>query len=352
MKGLQAPEARSTALPLCTLAPAKINLGLFVGALRADSRHRLVTVMQAISLADRVRLEAASGARDEVMCPDVGCAPHENLAARALALLRAEGVLDCPPLRLSIEKSIPVAGGLAGGSADAGAALRLAETLLAGARSSAPGGRSLLALAAQLGADVPAQVFPGRYLATGAGERLDALPEAGGSCGVLLIALARELKAGAVYAHAERLRQPRSRAELAQLAEALQRALGGGAALPPAELLENDLQDAARALCPEIGHALELAREAGARHALVSGSGPTVIGLFPGVEGPAQAQRAAAALRTQLSSERSAREQEGTGSPLGAGALAAIHAASFMPAQFARVRSGRDCSADLKRGTA
>jgi len=333
------PQLRSAGLPLCTLAPAKINLGLFVGERRADSRHNLITVMQAISLADRVALAAAAGAEDELLCPDVGCPPDDNLAARALALLRAEHALDCPPLALRIEKSIPVAGGLAGGSADAGATLRLAATLARPCRQRAEGDRSLLALAARLGADVSAQVFPGRHLAAAAGERLEALPEPGEACGVVVIALARELAASAVYAHADRLRAPRTAAQLAQLARELREALAEGAALPPAELLENDLQAAACALCPEIEPALALARAAGAEHALVSGSGPTVIGLFPGAGGPAAAQRAAAELRAQLLAERSAQGPAGTGAQAGAGAIAAVVAAAFVPASFARVRS-------------
>jgi len=329
------PEASA----LAALAPAKINMGLFVGQARADRRHELVTVMQAISLADRVQLELTAGARDEVLCPDVGCAPQENLAARALVLLRTRAARELPPLRLQIEKSIPVAGGLAGGSADAGAALRLAAPLISSRSERAVRGAQLLALAAELGADVPAQLAPGRYLARGAGERLEALAQPADECGVLVIALARELASGAVYAEAERMRSPRSAAELEELASALRVALCEGAVLPPPELLANDLQSAACALCPDIEVALALGAQAGAKPVMVSGSGPSVVGLFPGRDGLARAQRAAAELRAQLQPCKRAPERGARDAPTPAGAIAAIHAASFVASDFALPRA-------------
>src|SRR5271167_4308485 len=109
------------------LAPAKVNLGLFLGPIRAeDSRHELVTVMQSISLADELTLEpAAAGAvKDELICPAVAGPPEENLAAAALRAFRSRTGWDGPPVRLAIVKRIPVAAGLAGGSADAAATLR------------------------------------------------------------------------------------------------------------------------------------------------------------------------------------------------------------------------------------
>src|SRR3954468_18214305 len=154
-------------------APAKLNLCLFLGPRRErDGRHELVTVFQPLTLADRVSLEPAPlGARgDDVSCPGVPGPPEENLAARALKMFRARTNWAGPPVRLYIDKRIPVAAGMAGGSADAGAALRLA------ARTAGSGDDALLrAIAAELGADVPAQVRPARYLATGAGEELRAL---------------------------------------------------------------------------------------------------------------------------------------------------------------------------------
>jgi 4-diphosphocytidyl-2-C-methyl-D-erythritol kinase len=261
------------------LAPAKVNLGLFVGPVRAhDGKHELATVMQSISLADELTLEhAPAGAtQDEIVCPDVPGPPGENLAAKALGAFRAATGWDVGPLRLSIVKRIPLAAGLAGGSADAAAALRLAR------HASGLGDEQLLReLGAHLGADVPAQVTPGRWLATGAGERLHALPNP--PLSVLVLPSAAELSTAAVYAEADRLGLGHSSQELEQRSLELRAAFELGAPLPAArELLRNDLQPAAVSLCPQIDDALAVAREAGASETLVSGSGPTVIGLFAG----------------------------------------------------------------------
>jgi 4-diphosphocytidyl-2-C-methyl-D-erythritol kinase len=269
------------------LAPAKINLGLFLGPARAsDGKHELVSVMQSISLADEVALEAAPrGAdRDEVICPGVSAVDGENLAAAALRAFRESTGWQAPPLRLSIVKRIPVAAGLGGGSADAAATLRLAS------HASGLGDEQLLrALGARLGADVPAQITPGRWLASGAGEQLQELAPARSRFGVLVLPLAAALSTAAVYSEADRLELGRPHQELAELREQLQAALAHGATLPAAtELLHNDLQRAAVSLCQQIIDVLAQARDAGAEPALVSGSGPTVLGLFA----PARAGRA------------------------------------------------------------
>jgi 4-diphosphocytidyl-2-C-methyl-D-erythritol kinase len=261
------------------LAPAKINLGLFVGPVReSDGRHELVSAMQSISLADELTLEAApaGGDVDEVLCPGVSLADGENLAARALRAFRASTGWRAPPLRLSIVKRIPVAAGLGGGSADAAATLRLAR------HASGLGDEQLLRkLAAELGADVPAQVAPGRWLASGAGERLQELAPWRSRFGVLVLPMAAALSTAAVYAEADRLGLGCARAALAERHKELRAAFAHGAPLPAArELLHNDLQRAAVSLCPQIADALGEAREAGAELAMVSGSGPTVLGLF------------------------------------------------------------------------
>lgn len=285
------------------LAPAKINLGLFVGPARAhDGRHELASVMQSISLADELTLgPAGAGAgEDEIACPGVDGDPHENLAARALRAFREATGWDAPPLRLSIAKRVPVAAGLGGGSADAAAALRLAHA------ASGLGDRELLlALASELGADVPAQVVPGRWLATGAGERLEELSAPVGTLGVLVLPVAVALSTAEVYREADRLGLCCSVESLAERSAALRAAYRHGPAIAPAlELLENDLQRAAVSLCPEIAPALRRARESGAAVSMVSGSGPTVLGLFPGSSathepGPLLAERAAVSLRRQ-----------------------------------------------------
>jgi 4-diphosphocytidyl-2-C-methyl-D-erythritol kinase len=278
------------ALPLRALAPAKVNLGLFVGPTRPDGRHELASVMQSISLADELTLEAAppGSEHDEVECEAV---LGENLAARALELFRAATGWDEAPLRLRIDKRIPVAAGLGGGSADAAATLRLAT-----AASGSGDTDLLLALATELGADVPAQVAPGRWLAAGAGELLRALPDPFSPLGVLVLAQTGGLSTAKVYAEADRLGLARDASSLRRQHDLLGRALELGAALPAAELLHNDLQAAAKQLCPEVEQSLEQALGAGAEIAFLSGSGPTVIGLFGRANGLARAQRAAAGL--------------------------------------------------------
>jgi len=286
---------RLPALPARALAPAKINLGLFLGPTRAeDSRHELVTVMQSISLADELTLEYAPAgvSEDEVVCPGVSGPPSQNLARAALDAFRAATGWDAPPLRLSIVKRIPVAAGLAGGSADAAATLRLARHV------SGLGDEALLReLGAALGADVPAQISPGRWLASGAGEHLRELSNPSRPFGVLLLPVAAELSTAAVYKEADRLEPARAPQELEQRRLALTAALELGAPVPTVkELLHNDLQAAAISLCPAISDALEQAREVGAEEVLVSGSGPTVVGLFLRANGLGRAERAAAGL--------------------------------------------------------
>jgi 4-diphosphocytidyl-2-C-methyl-D-erythritol kinase len=286
-------------LPARALAPAKINLGLFLGPTREDRRHELVTVMQSISLADELTLEwAGAGAEeDEVLCPGVSGPPRPGSPPAALAAFREATGWEEPPLRLSIDKRIPVAAGLGGGSADAAAALRLARHA-----SGLGDDRLLHELGAQLGADVPAQIAPGRWLATGAGEVLERLPDPNPEWfGLLILPFGAELSTAAVYAEADRLGVGRPAAELEDRRGALRAALELSAPVPAAsELLENDLTQAAISLCPEIAAALVQAREAGAELALVSGSGPTVVGLFPHANGLGRAQRAAAALGGRL----------------------------------------------------
>jgi len=255
-------------------APAKINLCLYVGPTRPDGRHELVSIFQPIGLADEVELQPAGlgSAADRVICPGV---QGENLAALALRRFRERTGWDGAPVHLRIEKRIPIAAGMAGGSADAGAALRLV------ARAAGIDDDALLReLGAELGADVAAQVRPRRYLATGAGERLTPLPPPA-PYGVLVLPSHVELSTADVYREFDRQGLPRDAAALATKLREVSTAAGD----LPDELIVNDLEPAARALCPEIDNALAAARGAGAQHALVCGSGPTVIGLFADLRG-------------------------------------------------------------------
>ncbi|HYQ78650.1 MAG TPA: hypothetical protein VEP91_06030 [Solirubrobacterales bacterium] len=245
-------------------APAKLNLCLYLGRTREDGLHELCSLFEPLALADLITV--APGEHDEVVCPGV---EGENLAARALAGLRERG-WDREPLRIEIEKRVPVAAGLGGGSGDAAAVLRLAAGEVA----------DLPALAAELGADVPSQLRPALALVRGAGERIELLPEPAEHAAVLLPG-GGGLSTAAVFAEADRLGLGRGAEELDELAARLREAAGAGASpLDYPDLLVNDLQPAALSLRPDIGEALAALRAAGAPLAILSGSGPTAVGLF------------------------------------------------------------------------
>ena len=257
-------------------APAKLNLCLYLGSRRADGLHELCSLFEPLALADLIEVSEAE--RDEVRCPGVD---GENLAARALAALRERG-WERPPLRVEIEKRIPVAAGLGGGSADAAAVLRLARDSVEW-----PGGRipDLNEIAAELGADVPSQLVPSLSLVRGAGELVDRLPDPASHV-VVLLSGGGGLGTAEVFAEADRLGLGRSGSELEELAERLRRAAGAGRSpLDYADLLVNDLEPAARSLRPEIGEALDALRAAGAPLAFLTGSGPTACGIFPAIAG-------------------------------------------------------------------
>jgi len=282
---------------LRALAPAKVNLALMLGAVRADGRHRLVTVFQSLSLADELELELAEGqAGDSVSCPGV---QGENLVARALAELREAG-WGAPPVHVRVHKRIPVAGGMAGGSADAAAALRLAVALdrelrPAGTPLHTQAGGALVArVAAALGADVPSQLEPGLALGTGAGEvvrRLSPLREHA----FLVLPAPHALPTPEVFREADRLRLGRDGGALDALELELPRAFAPGSQ-PPRALVTNDLEPAAVSLCPWCGTALEELAALGAEQAMVSGSGPTVFGLWWGAGARNRAAEARALL--------------------------------------------------------
>jgi len=249
-------------------APAKINVCLFLGPERPDGRHELVTIFQPVDLKDSVTL--ARSDHDEVVCPGVD---GENIAAAAVAAFKEQTRFD-EPIRIAIRKRIPVAGGMAGGSADAAATLRLLAR-----RSGIKA--DLHAIADRLGADVPAQIEPARYLATGSGEILERL-EPVSPYGVLVLPGPEPLSTAAVFRQAAEMGLSRSPEDLAERLAAVR------AALPdlPGGLAVNDLEPAALALMPEIGERMEHARAAGADHVLLSGSGPTVLGLFRDTAAP------------------------------------------------------------------
>jgi 4-diphosphocytidyl-2-C-methyl-D-erythritol kinase len=265
-------------------APAKLNLCLYVGERRADGLHEICSLFQAVTLGDTVTMELAQGDVDEIVCPGV---EGTNLAAVALTSFRERFGWHRPAVRVTIEKRIPIAGGLGGGSADAGAVLRLA------AKGSGVGGRveDLQELAISIGADVPSQVEPGSHLVLGAGEVLERMHKTWHLAAVLLTS-DQGLSTADVYARHDQLGHGRSNLghDRDLLVEAITTA--GYSPLEFAPMLHNDLEPATLDLQPEAGRALELLQDAGAHVAHFSGSGPTAFGLFESRE-DAEAARAA-----------------------------------------------------------
>jgi 4-diphosphocytidyl-2-C-methyl-D-erythritol kinase len=265
---------------LRALAPAKVNLCLFLGPSRSDGRHELVTLFESVSLSDSLELTPLDIGGDQVICPGV---EGPNLAAAALAALRDAG-WDGPPVRVEIRKRIPVAAGLGGGSADAAAILRLVQAL-------APVPDDLAGrVACELGADVPAQRQPGLTLGTGAGEEVEPL-EPLAPHALVIVPQTFGLSTAEVYAEADRLDLPRNAGELAARRRELAAAATPGGRLPPG-LLVNDLEPAAISLAGGVSGALEAVRLAGAEHVLVCGSGPTVAGIWWGEDADGSARAA------------------------------------------------------------
>ena len=263
-------------MPGTMLAPAKLNLCLFVGPKREDGLHEIRSLFEPLELADELKLAEADS--DEVIIEGI---EGRDLTAKALAALRTNG-WQGPPLRIEVTKRVPVAAGLGGGSADAAAVLRLARGEVEGLRS----------IAAEIGADVPSQLQPRACLVAGAGEVIEPVPPPA-EHGVVLIPQADGLATAAVYTEADRLGTPRGDSELEAIRRQLRDAVDqGGSPLDYREHLVNDLQPAAISLRPEIENALTALEGAGAAHAMVTGSGPTAFGLYPTVDAAVAAAEA------------------------------------------------------------
>jgi 4-diphosphocytidyl-2-C-methyl-D-erythritol kinase len=250
--------------------PGKVNLYLAVGDRRADGYHELTTVFHAVSLVDEVTVRNADVLSLELTGEGVDELPTDerNLAWRAAELM-AEHVGRAPDVSITIDKSIPVAGGMAGGSADAAAVLVAMNVLweLAVPR------RDLHALAAQLGSDVPFALHGGTALGTGRGEELAAVLARNTFHWVLAFA-GRGLSTAAVFSELDRLRDVGAPPRLDPPGPVLA-ALAAGDAQRLAPLLGNELQTAAVSLEPAMRRTLRAGAEAGALAGIVSGSGPT-----------------------------------------------------------------------------
>ncbi|MYW18347.1 4-(cytidine 5'-diphospho)-2-C-methyl-D-erythritol kinase [Streptomyces sp. SID2955] len=270
--------------------PAKVNVQLAVGAARSDGFHDLANVFLAVGLYDEVTVTPADELRVTCAGPDAGQVPLDrtNLAARAaLALAGRRGVE--PAVHIHIAKDIPVAGGMAGGSADGAGALLACDTLWGTGASRA----ELLAICAELGSDVPFSLVGGAALGVGRGELLTPL-EVGGTFHWVFAMAARGLSTPAVFREFDRLAEGREIPEPVASAELLE-ALAKGDADALAAATANDLQPAALSLFPELARTLEAGREAGALATLVSGSGPTTAFL---TRDAGSAEKVAEALRS------------------------------------------------------
>ena len=271
-----------TATPVTVRVPAKVNVQLAVGAARPDGFHDLANVFLAVGLYDEVTATPADTLRITAEGHDVDQIPLDrtNLAARAAELLAARHGIE-PHVHLHIRKDIPVAGGMAGGSADAAGALLACDALW----STGASRDELLAICAELGSDVPFTLVGGAALGRGRGELLTPLAVGGTFHWVFAVAEGG-LSTPAVYGEFDRLTAGTDVPE-PEAAPELLAALKSGDATALASALSNDLQPAALSLRPSLTETLEAGTAAGALAALVSGSGPTTAFLVKDAEAAA-----------------------------------------------------------------
>lgn len=266
--------------------PAKVNVQLAVGAARPDGFHDLANVFLAVSLYDEVTATAAGELTVTCAGPDADKVPLDrtNLAARAAEILAERAGLS-PDVHLHIEKRIPVAGGMAGGSADGAAAL-LACDALWGLKTPVP---ELLDICAELGSDVPFSLLGGAALGTGRGEILT--PVAAGTFHWVFAVADGGLSTPAVFREFDRLTAG-TQVPAPQASPALLAALASGVPDELAATLANGLQPAALSLRPSLADTLAAGTDAGALAGLVSGSGPTTAFLVRDAESAAKAAAA------------------------------------------------------------
>ncbi len=257
--------------------PAKVNLHLAVGPVRDDGYHELVTVFHAVSLFDEVTVAPADTGSITVTGEGAGRVPADatNLAARAAAVLARAASPDreAPGLAIRIRKRIPVAAGLAGGSADAAATLVACNELWRTGLDQ----QQLCELAGGIGADVAFALLGGTAIGTGRGDSVTPALAAGTYHWVLAFAHGG-LSTAEVYAACDRIRASRGEQPPAPdlaMDHGLLTALRSGDPVELGPLLANDLQPAAISLRPGLRRTLAAGREHGALGAIVSGSGPT-----------------------------------------------------------------------------
>jgi len=260
-------------------APGKVNLSLAVGALAPDGYHPLATVFQAVSLYEDVTARASNRFELTVAGPFADGVPTDetNLAIRAARLLAEQVGID-DGVHLHVHKGVPVAGGMAGGSADAAAALVACDALWQTGLSR----ETLADLAARLGSDVPFALLGHTAIGTGRGHLLTPAMTRGEYHWVFAIRT-QGLATPAVYAAFDRISGAAAEAEPQADLELMQ-ALRAGDSAALGVALRNDLEPAAIELAPELTETLAVAHDAGALGAIVSGSGPTVAALARGAK--------------------------------------------------------------------
>ncbi len=257
-------------------APAKVNLQLAVGPLRTDGYHELVNVFHAVSLYDEVTATPADRLSVTVDGDGADLVPagQDNLAAQAARALARATRRKAAKVHLRIRKGIPVAGGMAGGSADAAAALLACDALWStNLWQSREGRAKIMEIAAGLGADVPFALLGGTAVGVGRGDQLTVALARGTYHWVFALA-ENGLPTPAVYAELDRLRGGEDAASPVASAP-LMSALSAGDPVALGAALSNDLGPAALCLRPRLRHTLDAGREHGALGAVVSGSGPT-----------------------------------------------------------------------------
>ncbi|MEU2428037.1 4-(cytidine 5'-diphospho)-2-C-methyl-D-erythritol kinase [Streptomyces sp. NPDC007861] len=286
--------------------PAKVNVQLAVGGVREDGYHDLANVFLAVGLYDEVTVAPAETLTVTCSGPDADQVPLDrtNLAARAAELLAARHGID-PAVHIHIAKDIPVAGGMAGGSADGAGALLACDALW----STGASRDELLDICAELGSDVPFSLVGGAALGTGRGERLTVLPVGGAFHWVFAVADGG-LSTPAVYREFDRLNEAVD-VPAPVASPVLLDALGTGDATALASALVNDLQPAALSLRPSLADTLTAGTEAGALAALVSGSGPTTAFLAKDADAAAGIAEALLASRTCRSARAAAAPAQG-----------------------------------------
>lgn len=273
-------------------APGKVNLHLGVGEARADGYHELVSVFHAVDRRERVTLIASDTMTDGpivrsmsttffVDTPDEDIDGPGNLAWRAVDAVAARAGVALPEVRIEVDKHVFVAGGMAGGSADAAAALVAANALVADYGTPLDDD-TLLALAASLGADVPFSLMGGTALGTGRGDELVAMLSRGRLHWVFVNPKVG-IPTGKAFSLLDDMRHNNATLVPHLNTQALSQALTSGDATRVAAAMHNDLEGPALAMRPQLDRLLDVAADAGLR-AMVSGSGPTVAVLCDSLE--------------------------------------------------------------------